>query len=80
MYHSLINDLVLSAPTACVLLQQNGLNVTRSEVPACRNAIDLTIEETIYHSTKTSDGIVGFNCNISAYSRCCLARHKQGIC
>jgi hypothetical protein len=78
LYHVLLNHLVSSNPAACALLEKYGLSVARSQVNACRNVVDLTIEQTINRSAKTSGGIVGFSRNINAYSRWCLARHKRG--
>ena len=33
----------------------------RSYVPACRNAVDMTVEQTINRSAKTAGGIVRFS-------------------
>jgi hypothetical protein len=77
LYHAIMNDIVLTNPAAYALLQQNGLSVARSQVQSCRNAIDLTIEQTINRSAKTSGGIVAFHRNIYAYRRWCLTTHKR---
>ena len=66
-------------PAAYVLLERNGLSVSRSDVPACRNAVDLTIEQTINRSAKTPGGIVGFSRSPGAYYRWCLTRHKRAM-
>jgi len=66
-------------PEACKLLSKYGISVSRSAVPGCRNAIDMTIEQTINRSAKTAGGIVGFSRNHNAYYRWCLARHKRAM-
>lgn len=72
-----LENLSLTHPGAEELLTDNGFSVSRSNVPACRNAIDLTIEQTINRSAKTRGGIIGFTRNPSAYYRWCLTRHKR---
>ena len=64
-------------PGAERLLLENGFIVCCSSVPACRNAVDLTIEQTINRSAKTQGGVIGFSRNVSAYQRWCVARHKR---
>ncbi|KAK3732160.1 hypothetical protein RRG08_026542 [Elysia crispata] len=50
-----------SHPGAESLLRNNGFSVCRSDVPASRTAVDLTIEQTINRHAKTRGGIVGFS-------------------
>ena len=75
-YYQLLN-LPMTHPGAEQLLRDNGFSVARSDVPASRNAVDITIEQTINRSAKTSGGIIGFSRNKSAYHRWCLTRHKR---
>ena len=58
-------------------MKNNGFNVDRSEVPPSRNAVDMTIEQTINRHAKSHIGIVGFNRNCSAYYRWCRIRHAR---
>ena len=69
--------LSVTHPGALDLLYDNGFSVSRSSVPACRNAIDVTIEQTINRSAKTAGGIIGFSRNASAYYRWCVTRHTR---
>ena len=62
---------------AANLLRDNGFTVARSSVPACRNATDITIEQTINRSAKTPGGIIGFSRQPAAYHRWCLTRHSR---
>jgi len=59
------------------MLSECGIGVSRSSVPGCRNAIDITIEQTINRSAKTPGGIIGFSHNPTAYYRLCLTRSKR---
>ena len=52
-----------------------GISVCRSQVPACRNPVDQTIEQTINRSAKGTGGIIGFSRNRNAYYRWCMTRH-----
>ena len=45
-------------------------------IHSCRNAVDLTIEQTINRSAKTAGDIIRISCNASAYYRWCRTRHK----
>jgi hypothetical protein len=76
LYYIQLAGLPVSHPGAYTLLKDCGLSVSRSDVPGSRNAVDLTIEQTINRSAKTSGGIVGFSRNAGAYSWC-LTRHKR---
>ena len=69
----------LSHPGAEELLRKNGFSVNRSEVPSpsSRNAVDITIEQTIICHKKSLGGFVGFSRNHLAYYRCCIARHTR---
>lgn len=51
--------------------------VSRSEVPASRNVVDITIEQTINRHAKSSGGIIGFSRNLAAYHRWCVTRHTR---
>jgi hypothetical protein len=77
MYYMQLKNLVEANEDAKELLGKYGISVSRSKVPACRNAIDVTIEQTINRSAKTTGGIVGFSRNVNAYYRWCLTRHKR---
>jgi hypothetical protein len=70
-------NLISQHSTARDLLQTHGFSVCRSSVPGCRNAVDLTIEQTINRSAKRSGCIVGFSRNVNAYYRRCLTRHTR---
>ena len=50
IYFTELENLPYSYPGAQELLKDNGLIVARSTVPGCRNAVDLTIEQTLNHS------------------------------
>jgi len=63
LYCTLLSKLITDQPDAYALLKANGLTVRRSMVPACRNAVDITIEQTINRSAKSSGGIIGFSRN-----------------
>ena len=52
IYFTELDNLPYSYPGAQELLKDNGLNVARSTVPGCRNAVDLTIEQTLNRSGK----------------------------
>ena len=58
------------------LLKRNGLSVNRSGVPTSRNAVDITIEQTINRHAKSHGGIIGFSHNYAAYYRWCMTRHS----
>ena len=62
-------------PRAEELLCQNVSSVSRSDVPSSRNAVDITIEQTISKHAKSDGGIVGFSRNYTAYFRWCIAWH-----
>ena len=47
-----LENLPYSHPGAQELLTDKGLSVARSTVPGCRNAVDLTIEQTLNRSGK----------------------------
>jgi len=77
VYCTQLSHLMSDCPEAYDLLKANGLSVCRSSVPACRNAVDITIEQTINRSAKTAGGIIGFSRNINAYYRWCMTRHNR---
>ena len=78
-YFTHLKAVTSTNPEAHQLLNKYGISVSRSAVPGCRNAIDMTIEQTINRSAKTAGGIVGFSRNQNAYCRWCLARHKRAM-
>jgi len=75
LYHYELGRLQSDNPSRYAQLANKGITVARSVVPGCRNAVDLTIEQTINRSAKTVGGIVGFSRNHHAYYRWCLTRH-----
>ena len=58
-------------------MKNSGFSVNRSDVPPSRNAVDITIEQTINRHAKSHSGIVGFSRNHSAYYRWCRTRHAR---
>lgn len=64
-------------PGSKVLLWRNGFSVSRSDVPVSRNAVDITIEQTINRHARSRGGIIGFIRNYPAYHRWCLTRHLR---
>ena len=77
LYYMQLKNLSQTHPGAEELLRDNGFSVARSAIPACRNAVDVTIEQTINRAAKTSGGIVGFSRNATAYQRWCITRHTR---
>jgi len=73
LYYMQLKNWELSHPGAVDLLRNNGISVARSNIPACRNAIDITIEQTINRFAKCSRCVIGRN--LSAYHRWCVTRH-----
>lgn len=77
-YLSLYSVLLINLPKeARELMQHKGFSVSRSEVPAGRCAVDLTIEQTINKDAKTTGGIVGFSRSLPTYYRWCVTRHNR---
>ena len=66
-YYIQLCNLAESHPGANLLLQSNGFSSSPSIVPGCRNAMDMTVEQTINKSAKMSGGIIGFSRSTSAY-------------
>lgn len=64
-------------PGAEELLKEKGISVNRSSIPSSRNAVDITIEQTINRHAKSQGGIIGFSRNPSAYYRWCTTRHSR---
>ena len=58
-------------------LIKHGLSVKRSHVNSSRNAVDITIEQTVNRHAKSKGGIIGFSRNYAAYMRWCLTRHSR---
>ena len=53
-------------PGAEKLLKGNGISVNRSSIPSSRNAVDITVEQTINKHAKSQGGNIGFSPNHSA--------------
>ena len=79
VYYEQLRCLPETHPGAEILLENNGFSVCRSTVPSSRNAVNITIEQTINRSAKTKKkgGLIGKSLNVSAYYRWCLTRHKR---
>lgn len=77
VYYITLLNLDVTHPGATDLLRNGGLSVSRSDVPASRNPVDLTIEQTINRHAKSNGGIIGFSRNYSAYYRWCVTRHAR---
>ena len=77
VYMLTLLNLPSSHPGGQELLRLNGFSVNRSEVQSSRNAVDLTIEQTINRHAKSHGGIIGFSRNYSAYYRWCMTRHSR---
>ena len=77
IYYTQLLNLPESHPGSHLLLADNGFSVARSFIPSSRNALDITIEQTINRSAKTRGGLIGKSRNISAYFRWCLTRHRR---
>ena len=63
-------------PGAEDLLKNNGFSVNRSDLRSSRNAVDITIEQTINRHAKSHSGIVGFSRNRAAYYRWCRMQEQ----
>lgn len=61
----------------CEDLIRHSLSVNRSELPFNRNAVDITIEQTINKHAKSSGGIIGFSRNYAAYMCWCMTRSAR---
>ena len=59
------------------LTENQEFSVSRSDVPAGRCAIDMTIEQTTYKDAKTRGGIIEFNRSLPTYYRWCATRHNR---
>ena len=55
-----------SHPGAEKILKGNGISVNRSSIPSSRNAVDITVEQTINKHAKSQGGNTGFSLNHSA--------------
>jgi hypothetical protein len=67
IYYTQLMDLNESHPRSEILLQNYDISASQSNVPGCRSAIDLTVEQTINTLAKTVGGIIGFTRNKNAY-------------
>ena len=72
-----ILNLNTTQPGAEDLLRNNDISVRRSSVPLSRNAVDITIEQTINRHAESQGGIIGFSRNYAAYYRWCVTRHYR---
>ena len=70
-----LKNLSLTQPKAEAFLRDNGFSVCQSSVPACRNAVDVTTEQTINRFAKTSGGMIGFSRKALAYQLWYVTRH-----
>ena len=77
VYIMTLMNLDVTHPVCKKLLEQNGFSVSRSSVPLSRNAVDITIEQTINRHAKSQGGIIGFSRNYAAYYRWCITRHLR---
>ena len=77
LYYQQLMELPASHPGAPELLRANGFSVARSSIPSSRNAVDLTIEQTINLAAKTAGGVVGINLKPSTYQRWSITRHTR---
>ncbi|KAK3106630.1 hypothetical protein FSP39_024006 [Pinctada imbricata] len=72
---SMLNADVTHPEANLALRNANAFSVARSAIPATRNAVDITIEQTINRHAKSAGGIIGFSRNLYAYHRWCVTRH-----
>ena len=77
VYHLTLVNLELTHRGAKDLLHQNGFSVSRSDIPGNRNAIGITIEQTINRHAKSRGEKIGFSRNFVVYHRWCMTRHLQ---
>ena len=77
VYLQTVLNLPTTHPGAEKLLAEKGISVNRSVAPSSRNAVDITIEQTINRHAKSQSGIIGFSRNRSAYYRWCKTRHAR---
>ena len=75
VYLMTLMNLSKTHPGCKEFLKQNGFSVSRSKVTCSRNAVDITIEQTINRHAKSQGGIIGFSRNYAAYYRWCVTRH-----
>lgn len=69
VYLMTIMNFRIAHPGAENLLRNNGISVRRSSVPLSRNAVDITVEQTVNRHAKSQGGIIGFSRNFAAYYR-----------
>jgi len=77
VYMVTLLNLAVSHRGAGDLLRRNGFSVSRSAIPFSRNAVDITIEQTINRHAKSQGGIIGFSRNYQAYHMWCITRHYR---
>jgi len=63
-------QLMLLPAAAEAMMHNSGFSVSRSKVPCCRIPVDMTIEQMMNCSAKTTGGIIGFSHNPDANYRC----------
>ncbi|GFO35740.1 hypothetical protein PoB_006224500 [Plakobranchus ocellatus] len=76
-YIILLLNLNDSHPGAEESIRVKGFGVCKSPASGARNAVDLTIEQTINRRAKCKGGIVGFRQNLAAYHKLCITRHNR---
>ena len=69
VYLMTLMNLPKTHPGCKELLERNGFSVSRSSVPRSRNAVDITIEQTINRHANSQGGVIGFSRNYAAYYR-----------
>ena len=71
-------NMPITHPGSLKLLETNGMSVNRSDVPNCRNAGDITIEQTYnLHASGHGPGIIRFSRNFAAYHRWAATRNAR---
>lgn len=66
IYFIMMLNLLHSHPGAETMFHNKGFSVLRAPVPATKNAVDPTIEQTINWHEQSGGGIVGYSRNLPA--------------
>ena len=77
IYCLILLNLDRTHPRLKDLLKRNGFSVNRSGVPTSRNAVDITIQQTINRHARSHGRIIGFSCNYADYYRWCMTCHSR---
>jgi hypothetical protein len=77
-------NLEFSHPGAMAAIEDMGFSINRSKTSSSRNAVDITIEQTLNKDGKSSGGCVGFTLNAAAVQRWAVTRpvraeYKAGL-